>query len=81
MRVYLHPAPGELRLLAAQELKLEKIPAITLDNLTEKEADAIRIMDNRIAQDSVWDFEILNKELTKLLDFDFKFEDFGIYRF
>ena len=68
---------GELRLLAAQELKLEKIPAITLDNLTEKEADAIRIMDNRIAQDSVWDFEILNKELTKLLDFDFKFEDFG----
>ena len=68
---------GELRLLAAQELKLEKIPAITLDNLTEKEADAIRIMDNRIAQDSVWDFQILNKELTKLFEYDFKFEDFG----
>ena len=56
---------------------MEKIPAITLDNLTEKEADAIRIMDNRIAQDSVWDFQILNKELTKLFEYDFKFEDFG----
>lgn len=42
---------GELRLLAAKELGFTQIPAIILENLTEEEVEAIRILDNRIAED------------------------------
>lgn len=68
---------GELRLLAAKELGFTQIPAIILENLTEEEADAIRILDNRIAEDSEWNYENLAEELEKLMKFDMTFEDLG----
>ncbi len=68
---------GELRLLAAKELGFTQIPAILLENLTEEEADAIRILDNRIAEDGEWHYENLKDELEKLLKFDISFEDLG----
>ncbi len=68
---------GKLRLLAAKELGFTQIPAIILENLTPEEADAIRILDNRIAEDGEWNYENLKDELEKLLKFDISFEDLG----
>lgn len=68
---------GELRLLAAKDLNFTQIPAIILENLTEEEAEAIRILDNRIAEDGEWNYENLKDELEKLLKFDISFEDLG----
>lgn len=68
---------GELRLLAAKELGFTQIPAIILENLTPEEADAIRILDNRIAEDGEWNFENLKEEIEKLMKFDVTFEDLG----
>ena len=68
---------GELRLLAAKELGFTQIPAIILENLKEEEAEAIRILDNRIAEDGEWNYENLKDELEKLLKFDISFEDLG----
>lgn len=66
---------GELRLLAMKELGYTQIPAIILENLTQEEANAIRILDNRIAEDSEWNYENLKEEFEKLLSFDYTFED------
>lgn len=68
---------GELRLLAAKELGFTQIPAIILENLTPEEADAIRILDNKIAEDGGWNFENLKEEIEKLMKFDVTFEDLG----
>ena len=59
---------GELRLLAAKELGFTQIPAIILENLTPEEADAIRILDNRIAEDGEWNFGNLKEEIEKFGD-------------
>lgn len=66
---------GELRLLAAKELGFTQIPAIILENLTQEEADTIRILDNRIAEDGEWHIENLKEEIEKLMKFDITFED------
>lgn len=68
---------GELRLLAAKELGFTQIPAIILENLTPEEADAIRILDNRIAEDGEWNLGNLKEEIEKLMKFDITFEDLG----
>lgn len=66
---------GELRLLAMKELGFTQIPAIILENLTQEEVDIIRILDNRIAEDSEWNYENLKEEIEKLMTFNITFED------
>ena len=68
---------GELRLLAAKKLGLRQIPVIILEDLTDQEAEAIRILDNRIAEDGEWNFGKLKEEIEKLMKFDITFEDLG----
>lgn len=68
---------GELRLFAAKELGFTQIPVIILENLTPEEIEAIRILDNRIAEDGEWNFENLKDEIEKLMKFDITFEDLG----
>lgn len=68
---------GELRLLAAKKLGLRQIPVIILEDLTDQEAEAIRILDNRIAEDGEWNFGNLKEEIEKLMKFDITFEDLG----
>lgn len=68
---------GYGRLLAAQELKMEKIPVIILNNITEAEADAIRLADNRIAEDSAWDLSVVGMEIEKLLNIGYELEEIG----
>ena len=68
---------GYGRILAAQELGMTEIPAVVLSNITETDADAIRLLDNRLAEDSEWDFSFLKSEIDKLLKLDFELEDVG----
>ena len=68
---------GELRLKAAQELNIDVIPVIILDNVSDEEARAIKILDNRIAEDGEWDYSVLKEEIEALFKFDFELQDLG----
>lgn len=68
---------GELRLLAAKKLGFCQIPVIILEDLTDEEVEAIRILDNRIAEDSEWNYANLQEAIENLGKFDISFEDLG----
>ena len=63
---------GHCRYYAAQKLKLEKVPCIKEEYLTEAQKKAYILADNRLALDAGWDEKLLKIELEKLegLDFD-----------
>ena len=67
---------GHGRYEAAQLLGLDRLPVITLDHLTETQARAYLLADNKLAERSSWDDASLAlqlKELSELaLDFDFE---------
>ena len=67
---------GHCRLLAAKKLKMADVPCVCVDDLTEEQVKALRIVDNK-SNESPWDFDFLADELADLdlNDFDF---DFGI---
>lgn len=67
---------GHCRLLAAKQLKMKEVPCVCVEDLTEEQVKALRIVDNK-SNESEWDFDILPDELADidLSDFDF---DFGI---
>ena len=67
---------GHCRLLAAKQLKMKEVPCVCVEDLTEEQVKALRIVDNK-SNESPWDFDILPDELADLdlSDFDF---DFGI---
>tara|TARA_B100000809_G_scaffold258092_1_gene300741 strand:- start:810 stop:1277 length:468 start_codon:yes stop_codon:yes gene_type:complete len=57
---------GEGRLLASIFLELEKIPCIVLEHLSEDEMREFMIIDNKLAENSVWNTKMLGSELTYL---------------
>lgn len=63
---------GHGRVLAAQLLKLDTVPTIKLEHLTDTQKRAYIIADNKIALNSGWDEEMLKIEMEelKLADFD-----------
>ena len=67
---------GHCRALAAKKLGLKEVPCVCVEDLTEEQVKALRIVDNK-SNESPWDFDILPDELADLdlRDFDF---DFGI---
>ena len=62
---------GHGRLLAARKLKLEKVPTICLDYLTETQKRAYVIADNKLALNAGWDDEMLKVEFEELTGLDF----------
>lgn len=69
---------GHGRLLAAQKLGLEEIPCIKLKNLTEEQKRTYRILDNKLQNDSEWDFDALELELGFLEDSGVDLEQWGL---
>lgn len=69
---------GHTRLEAARQLGLETAPVHVAGGLTEAQARAFRIMDNRSAQNAEWDDELLGLELGDLLEAEF---DLGLTGF
>lgn len=61
---------GHTRLKAAELLGLETVPVIMADDLTEDQARAFRLADNKTAELAEWDFSKLEEELAELSDFD-----------
>jgi len=59
---------GHGRLLAAQRLGLVEVPVIRLGHLTDAQALAYRLADNRIALNGDWDEALLSAELARLKD-------------
>lgn len=62
---------GHGRLDAAKLLKLERVPVIVLDHLTEAERRAYILADNKLALDAGWDDELLASELREIQAMDF----------
>lgn len=67
---------GHCRLLAAKQLKMKEVPCVCVEDLTEEQVKALRIVDNK-SNESEWDFDILPDELAALDLSNFSF-DFGI---
>ena len=61
---------GHTRYKASKKLGLTEVPCIIAEELTEQQIKAFRIADNRTAEESSWDFELLSVELESLDDFD-----------
>jgi Predicted transcriptional regulators len=71
---------GHTRKAAALRLGLSSIPCICADSLSEEQIRAFRLVDNKTAEFSSWDFEKLAEELDMISDIDleaFRFPDFG----
>jgi ParB family chromosome partitioning protein len=68
---------GHGRVLAAQQIKLEQLPTITLSGLTDVQKRAYMLADNRIALNSGWDAELLAQELQALADQKFDLTQIG----
>jgi len=68
---------GHTRLMASEKLKLKQVPVVMAD-LPEEKVKALRIADNRLNEDSEWDYFLLTQELKDLmgLEFDLKLTGF-----
>ena len=69
---------GHGRVLAAKKLKIDKLPTIKAEHLTEAQKKAYVLADNRIALDASWDFTLLRDEFEQLQlhQFDLSFTGF-----
>ena len=65
---------GHGRIAAARLLGFRTVPALKIEHLNEAEKRAYVIADNRLAEKSGWDREILAIELQALVDIDFEME-------
>ena len=68
---------GHTRYKASKKLGLEKVPCIIADDLTDEQIKAYRLADNKVSEKSGWDFNLLNNELSEILNIDMKMFDFN----
>lgn len=69
---------GHTRLMAAQQLGMEYVPCIVAADLSEDQANAYRLADNRVSEKSKWDLHKLDIELAKVKSIDMKRFDFRL---
>jgi ParB-like chromosome segregation protein Spo0J len=62
---------GHTRLLAAQRLGLETVPVVVASDLSAAQVKAYRLADNRTAQETSWDYEMLEIELQELVALEY----------
>jgi len=68
---------GHTRYRASKKLGLKEVPITIADNLTPEQINAYRIADNRTAEESEWDSELLKMEIKDLEAKDFKLDLLG----
>jgi len=61
---------GHTRYKAAKALKMDKVPVIIADDLTEEQVKAYRLADNKVGEKSLWDMPKLEFELTGIGQID-----------
>ena len=67
---------GHTRFEAAKKLGLKEVP-VQIADLTETQAKAYRIADNRLNEDASWDTKLLNLEFNDLLSKEFDLDLLG----
>lgn len=69
---------GHGRLTALKELGcVEEIEVVVLKHLNEDQKKAYRLIHNKLTMNTDFDFELLEKELAELAEFNFDMSDFG----
>ena len=58
---------GHCRLSASKKLGMKEVPCVYVENLTEEDVRALRILDNKL-NESEWDLDILSEELQDIDD-------------
>lgn len=66
---------GHGRILGAKKAGLKEVPTVSLDDLTEEQIKAYRLIDNKL-NESEWDYNLLDEELS-LLESDIDMDLFG----
>ena len=72
---------GHTRYKAAKRLGIDSIPTIKADDLTPAQIKAFRLADNKVAEYSSWDNEMLTIELEELQELDFDLDLTGFEEF
>jgi ParB-like chromosome segregation protein Spo0J len=67
---------GHTRFEAAKKLGITKVP-VQIADLSDTQAKAYRIADNRLNQDASWDTKLLNIEFNDLLSKDYNLDSLG----
>lgn len=67
---------GHTRLQGAKKIGMEKVPVLIAD-LDEAKAKAYRIADNRLSEDSAWDYDLLKGEIDILKEINFDINELG----
>lgn len=62
---------GHGRLAAARKLGITEVPVVVLDHLTDAQKRALVIVDNKLALNAGWGFELLENEIRDLDDSGF----------
>lgn len=66
---------GHGRITAAKSLRLKKVPCVFVEGLTDEQRRAYILADNKLAELSTWDEDLLKVEIEKLPEIDMS--DFG----
>ena len=66
---------GHTRYKASLELGLKEVPCIIADDLTDEQIKAFRLADNKVSEQASWNYDLLDEELSDILDIDMK--EFG----
>lgn len=56
---------GHCRLIACKRLKLKEAPVVRLEDLTEEQANKLRMLDNKL-NESEWDFDLLAEQVPEI---------------
>ena len=66
---------GHTRYKASIELGLKEVPCIVADDLNDEQIKAFRLADNKVSEKAQWNMELLDEELSDILDINM--QDFG----
>lgn len=69
---------GHTRYKAAKLLNLKELPCIIADDLSDEQIKAFRLIDNKAAELSSWNIDLLNIELENIKDINMELFDFKI---
>ncbi|OUV76663.1 MAG: hypothetical protein CBC83_00150 [Flavobacteriales bacterium TMED123] len=72
---------GHGRLFAAQKVGLDSVPVIMAQGWSDEEKKAYTIADNKLAENSKWDDDVLRVELRSLIDSEYQMDNLGFSQF
>lgn len=68
---------GHGRILGAKKAGLKNVPTVCLNNLSEEQVKAYRLVDNKL-NESDWNLKLLDEELENIFDIDMSFFGFDV---